>query len=337
MAIFDSIKGVTNTIKKASNVVETVKSLKDPGNARRAVSGLLFGGGSSGDKAAPEIKFQTAEGSTPGSPEDDWRVRISLSDTAGIFYKQAGSTSTQNNLMQPLMETNGVIFPYTPTISITYQAMYNSQQLTHSNYAAQFYQGSEVNDITITGDFTVQTAEEGQYLLAAIYFFRAATKMFFGQGANVGNPPPMVYLDGYGSHYFPHVPCVISGFTHNLPNDVDYINVPVTSTTLIETEVAAAGPNSGPSLYETGNGYELTTNPYAVSPNWGSKKAEINTANNTYKQTSYGTETSYTRLPTTSSISVTLKPTYSRKSLHDKFNLEDFAAGRLLKGNGGFL
>ena len=78
------------------------------------------------------------------------------------------------------MQTNGVIFPYTPQIQVTHQARYNPQIVTHSNYASYFYEGSEISAINVTADFTVQNIAEGQYLLAAVYFFRAVTKMFFG-------------------------------------------------------------------------------------------------------------------------------------------------------------
>lgn len=252
-------------------------------NIRRYFSGLGLGGGTA-NLNRNAVRFMSSP-TSPGAPEDDWRVRISLADSSTLFYK-----NTMAYVMQPLADTNGVIFPYTPSITVTHSATYNSQTLTHSNYAMQFYQNSEVNDIQITGEFTVQDATEGQYLLGAIYFFRACTKMFFGvdgqSGQASGNPPPLVYLDGYGEHYFPHVPCVLTAFSHTLPNDTDYVDVSVSSTV-------------------DGNDYETTS--------------------------------TKTRLPTSSSISITLRPVYSRKTLHDKFNLDDFAAGKLLKGNGSFL
>jgi hypothetical protein len=33
----------------------------------------------------------------------------------------------------------------------------------------------------------------------------------------------IVYLDGYGQAYFPHVSCIITNFTHTMPADVDYV------------------------------------------------------------------------------------------------------------------
>ena len=157
-----------------------------------------------------------------GSPEGkDWRVRISLADGANFFYKgNAG-------VMAPLIkhgELPGVVFPYNPSISLSHTAKYNSQSYTHSNYPAQFYEASEVTAISIDGEFSVQTDTEAQYLLGAVYFFRACTKMWFGQSTRAGTPPPIVFLDGYGEHYFPHVPCVITSFAHTMPTEVDYIS-----------------------------------------------------------------------------------------------------------------
>jgi hypothetical protein len=330
-----AIGSVTGAARQAGG---TVFDILNPSKQRLNIAGLLPGGRSSSPKVDPSIGVQNDTSGGATSPaEDDWRVRISLADKSNIFYKEAGLL--YNALMAPLIETNGVVFPYTPSITMGHSANYSSQALTHSNYPAQFYTGSEVNDIQISGDFTVQSPEEGQYLMAAVYFFRAATKMFFGQSSNVGNPPPIVFLDGYGSHYFPHVPCVITNFSHQLSSDVDYISVPITSTTLEDVEVPAAGPNSGPSLYDDGKG-GLTDDLGKVAPNFGSKKASLN-QNNTYTQQQFKSITSSTRVPTSSTISITLRTVYSRKNLHDRFDLDKFAKGQLLadkdKGYGGFL
>jgi hypothetical protein len=69
-------------------------------------------------------------------------------------------------------------------------------------------------------------------------------------------------------------------------------------------------------------------------PQWGSKKATAETMVSSYK-----TVTSSTRVPAVSTIQITLKPIYSRKNLHDNFNLDSFAAGRLIQTatTGGFL
>jgi len=167
--------------------------------------------------------------------------------------------------------------------------------------------------------------------MAAIYFLRASTKMFFGQGANIGNPPPILFLDGYGSHYFPHVPCVITNFTHNLSNDVDYVQVPITQTSL--EDVAPVAPPDNPNgavNYLENKGLENIP--------------QLGRGTNLVKKAStqkYTTITSTTRVPTSSTVSVTVRPVYSRQNLHDRFNLSEFAQGKLIgdkkKGFGGFL
>jgi hypothetical protein len=233
----------------------------------------------------------------------DWRVRITLPPNSKYFYNDPS-----NNLLSPLhMESNngvtsavaqginglfgpsgqtrvGVIFPYTPSVSVTHTANYSPQKLLHNNYAQYFYDNSEVQPIAITGDFTVQNVNEGQYLLATIYFFRSLTKMFFGADPLAGNPPPIVYLNGYGQYYLPNVPCVVTSFNHSMPTDSDYMDIP-----------------------EPG----VTYNPFVTNPVLNS-----------------------TRLPTTSTITLTVQPIYSRLAQSQRFSLQDFAKGALINSAG---
>lgn len=284
----------------------SVQGLNDPKNARLAVAGINAGGYAGAPAQEPSVSFSTEPDTGNADMEKDWRVRISLSERARFFYNAVEG----NALLAPLKKTNGVIFPYTPSITVSHIANYSSTNPTHSNYSQNFYNNSDVSDITITGDFTVQNIDEGKYLMAAIYFFRSATKMFFGQGDGVGNPPPIVFLDGYGSHYFPHVPCVITNFSHTLTPDVDYIEIPMASKTLTTTQ----------------NNTNWQTQDRLPGPRQPALSQSIN---------------EITRVPTASSISITLKPQYSRRNLHDRFDLTKFAAGELLRdktgGYGGFL
>jgi hypothetical protein len=262
------------TQRNSGSLLDAALDIVDPSGIRKSISGIFSGGGNGFKKRIGEVGWNLAG----NAKEQDWRLRISLADSADYFY-----SGPDKGIMAPLFKgnqgTNGVIFPYTPQVQLQYTARYANQKLTHSNYDAFFYEGSEVAAINITGDFTVQNLKEGQYLLAALYFFRASTKMWFGKGneKRIGNPPPMVFLNGYGTHYFPNVPCVVTTFSHTMPQDCDYLEIP-----------SVSGGGS-------------------------------------------------TRLPTTSQVSVTLQPVYSRKTLHDKFSLDDFAAGKLVKGNGGFI
>jgi hypothetical protein len=152
-----------------------------------------------------------------GSQTDlDWRVRLSM------------PPNFQNSpVMQPLLETNGLMFPYTPQIVLESTANYNSLHPTHSNYPFPAYQNSQVSAITIIGEFFVENAKEAEYWIAATHYLRSVTKMAYGQTSNAGSPPPVVKLNGYGDYIFKDVPVTVTYFTVDLPNDVDYIQCDV--------------------------------------------------------------------------------------------------------------
>ena len=241
MALTDSFvssltQGVTSKLSStvSNSLPSGVASLLDPSKARLAVAGLA-------DKLVGRSDVSTKNGNAAKKPADatflgsnqssetvtDWRVKLSLAPGAVTLYNL-----NTNTLLDPIYKTNGVIFPITPVIQLTHIAKYSPGSLTHSNYAMQFYEGSEVGSININGEFTVQNIEEGQYLMAVIYFLRAATKMYWGgQDIDAGTPPPMLYLTGYGKHYFPNVPCVLTSFMHTLPDDKDYVEVPTVGGT----------------------------------------------------------------------------------------------------------
>lgn len=241
---------------------------------RLAGSGLLSGAMSSLTRGLPTVNIQTLGNLQKAK---DWRVRLSLPSKfpVGVFGGPVGV----------LARTNGLIWPYTPSVTVAHNARYQEQALTHSNYKNYFYEGSDVAAITISGEFTVQNVDEGQYLLGAIYFLRSCTKMFFGNDTLAGNPPPILFLDGYGDFYFPHVSCVVTNFTHTLPDSVDYVEVPVSSGTVTNNLPGQSGPSG-----------------------------------------------STVRLPTTSTISVTVQPVYSRKNVYSNFSVGAFASGKLLGG-----
>lgn len=222
-----STSSITGALDKAGTALKTVAggaaALLDPSAARLGASGLLPGGLSSIFAGAGKNREPVVLGSQfgPYGEEEDWRVKISLGNRSPLLYN---NTDNEGGLLEPIYQTNGVIFPYTPAITITHTARYQQQQLTHSNYNYYTYEGSEIAAIQIQGDFTAQNQAEALYIMGAVYFFRSATKMFFGSGEFVGHPPPIVFLSGYGTNTLPRVSSVITQFSQTLPADVDYIN-----------------------------------------------------------------------------------------------------------------
>jgi hypothetical protein len=308
----------------------------DPSAARLAVAGLVPGGSLNFKIGGVGVNLNLA-GGLP-----DWRVRVSLAKSANYFYN--AQPASERGLLDPLFgpaTQHGVIFPYTPTVQVTHTANYSQQKFTHSNNPGYFYENSEVAAITVAGDFTVQNIEEGQYLLAAITFFRAATKMWFGASKKgyAGFPPPMVFLNGYGADYLPNVPCVITSFSHTMPADVDYVEIPRIIPGTAKGGVSGAisqgvnGMMNGASVGDALGGALKSGVNSALGSTMGPSGAGINQLIGSMTGGNFGSGGGSTRLPTASQISVSLQPVYSRQST-TTFNLDDFAAGKMI---GGFI
>ena len=254
----------------------------------------------------------------------DWRVRLQLAPNADYLYKdRSGST-----ILAPLYETDGVIFPYTPSIETSYNANYEMYDLTHSNFRGYFYKNSRVNDINIRATFTAQDTQEANYLLAVIHFFRSVTKMFYGaKDALRGAPPPLTYLSGLGQYQFNQHPCVVSQFSYSLPNDVDYIRAgaPNNYGTNLLTQRARTGaiaPEAGnPSLSRL---LGTLTKPPVGATTTPPSPSMINQNVNNLAQATY--------VPTKIELSITLLPINTRSQVSTQFNMKDFASGALIKG-----
>lgn len=157
--------------------------------------------------------------------ENDTRVRLSLSPNSGqILYK-----SFNNKILEPLNDTDGILFPYTPTISVSHTAQYTGMHPTHSNYVQHSYNASSVDAISIDGYFTANNSDEARYVFAVLHFLRSAYKMFFGNDSLRGTPPPVLRLSGYGPFNYNSVPVVLTNFTEIMSADRDYIEVPLAS------------------------------------------------------------------------------------------------------------
>jgi hypothetical protein len=260
----------------------------------------------------------TAKDAASFEKAKDWRVRLSLAPSAKYLYK-----ADNPGILQPLQATNGVIFPYTPTVSAVYAANYDASELVHSNYKIYNYKNSNVDTVTITGDFTAQDTTEANYLLAVIQFFKSVTKMFYGQDQNPrnGTPPPLVYMSGMGTFQFDNHPLAVTNFTYSLPNEVDYIRAGSTTN--------ASGQNVSQQTFPVNTDNASTARIQSSGlgvrvPNFQRQQATIN-SNATY-------------VPTKMQIAITCIPIVTRNDISNNFSLRDYATGKLLQGskrNGG--
>lgn len=145
---------------------------------------------------------------------NDWRVRINCDWTRfdSKMFERLGPGGT-----------NGVVFPYTPTINFTSRAEYTETTPTHNNYPFLSYKNSAIDEISIESNWSCETEPDAAYYVAAITFFKTVTKMFYGEGPNAGNPPLICRLTGYGTSIFNNVPVVVTSFNISLPAEVNYV------------------------------------------------------------------------------------------------------------------
>lgn len=252
---------------------------------------------------------------------DDWRVRLSLAPNANYLYN-----GTNPGILQPLKATRGVVFPYTPTIQVNYQANYNGIDLTHSNYKVFQYTNSSVDSVTISCDFTAQDVFEARYLLAVIHFFRTMTKMFYGQDnyPTRGTPPPLCYIFGLGGYQFSAHPLAINSFNYSLPNDVDYIKTtaPVSAldnilNTNIESSLNKLYTEQGISNTQSQDRLGNKVQPGGTCP---------------APKFNYTPKDITTWVPTKIQLSIGCYPIMSRNQVSNYFSVNDYASGYLVKG-----
>lgn len=154
--------------------------------------------------------------------KEDQRVRLRVPS----FYLQGSCTGPSKGLLPNLLVQNGgIIFPYTPTITISHQASYDAKNLLHSNYAQYFYKSSSVSEINLTAKFTAQNEYEAEIILSVQHLGRVLTKMQYGSDEFAGAPPPVCELYGYGAYGFDRLPVGVTKFEMSYPVDVDYITL----------------------------------------------------------------------------------------------------------------
>ena len=306
-SVFDPRQEVTESVFNPTQ--EVTESVFDPsaGGATGSSRGL---GGATNQARSTATAQDTANFET----KQDWRVRLSLAPSATYLYK-----AENPGILKALKDTDGVIFPYLPTVNVSYVANYDPQELTHSNYKAYQYRSSSVEQVQIAGDFTAQDTAEANYMLAVIHFFRSVTKMFYGQDQNPkpGTPPPLVFLFGLGDFQFNAHPLVVTSFNYSLPNDVDYIRA---SAPTLGAGVSTAG-------YTTASN---STSPTDVRLNTSGLNTGATAAPPQF-QTDSNSQPTY--VPTKMQIQITALPMVTRNDISNNFSLKQYATGALLRGS----
>ena len=274
----------------------------------------VFGSQNGVEVGAAQARNQPKVSDLQFAANTDWRVTLRLAPGATYLYNAPDA-----GLLAPLKVTNGIIFPYTPEISTAYRANYSNYDLTHSNYRGYFYQNSYVDQVNIKATFTAQSTSDAAYVLAVIHFFRSVTKMFYGNDAQRGSPPPLVFLSGLGDYQFNNHSCVVQQFNYTMPSDVDYIS-------------SGTPFNAGLNLQPLQNLYSTTLN--AVSPTVTRLANAFLPpgAQNNLPAPLRALLANPTYVPSKLEISFTLLPVQSRSQVSNQFSLKEFGNGNLLKG-----
>jgi hypothetical protein len=260
---------------------------KSGGNVFNKTLGRLFGAGLNKGAESPLNTSGEARWSSRDSVTD-FRVKLTLPQASKLR-----DTFFKDKLLNPLSDTGGIVFPLTPSIILQHQASYNPLAMTHSNYPFYAYQHSEVSSFTVVGDFPVQNYEDARHWVATLHFLRAVTKMFFGSGANQGNPPPILKFNAYGDNVFKNVPVVVTNFSCELTNNVDYIST---------TQGSTARNNAMNEVSAAERVALGLSDPKLTAP------------------TSWA--------PAMSMFNIQLQPVYSRETVKN-FNMQDFVSGNL--------
>lgn len=271
---------------------------KAAGNVFNRTLGRLFGAGLNKGAESPLQSSGQARWAVR-SDQTDWRVKLTIpveSDLTSLFF---GDDQAQK-VLAPLKDENGVVFPLTPSVIVQHQAGYNPLTMPHSNQPHYAYMSSESSALTIVGEFPVQNYEDAQSWVATLHFLRSVTKMFFGGNDFKGNPPPILHLNGYGEYVFRNVPVVVTNFTVELTQGVDYISTSQQTTARSLSYDFQTVPNIE----------RIDSTSDNVPDSWA---------------------------PTSSIFTVQIQPVYSRDSIK-KFSMREFINGSLNNRDGiGFI
>ena len=325
----NAIAGLGNAVNTGVNLagqvgsaISSIGSGGDIGSAIRSVN-LPAAGEAVGDILSAVASFGG------DANANDWRVRLSL-PTWSSFRKSP--------VLQPLVDAGGLIFPYTPQITINSSAKYSTIQTTHTNYIFQAYTHSDPGTITITAPMNVEDPTQGLYWIAAVHYLRSVSKMFSGNDPKAGNPPPIVMLNGYGNYVFKNVPVVVTNFSTTLDANCDYIGVNVVGSAAgaIAGVADAIGGLSSTIGDVFGGGGDSALS--SVTDTVSSVAGTVGQVAGLLGTFGIGGTTSggVSHVPTKSSFQITLQPVYSRDSVK-KFSLDRFVTGGYLNNSFGYV
>lgn len=333
MSFLDSINGSANLLGAGSSAINTAT------NMSAAISTAYSSDGGGNVAAALRAVNLPAAGEAVGdimsavatfggdANANDWRARLSL----------ANWTSFKSSpVLKPLKDAGGLIFPYTPAITIASKASYQPIDTVHTNYQFQAFKNSDPGHIQIESPMFVEDATQGLYWIAMVHYLRSLTKMFSGNDPKAGNPPPVIFFNAYGNYVFKNIPVVVTSMSVKLPNDCDYIGCNVVGSAAGEIQGVA---DSLGGLASMGAGLLGGNSDLGGILNGVSSIAGgVGQVAGLLGSFGIGGTTSggVAHVPTKSTFSITLQPIYSRNSVRN-FSLDRFVTGGYLNNSFGYI
>jgi hypothetical protein len=211
-----SLSGVAGSFITAGKGV--IDNIASGGSVAGLATGLLNGAGQPNAAALASIGLDLI--SAARSKNIPSTATLALGEEASVVQIYPSNEGDWRIKIDSMF--GQIIFPTTPTFSLSTKANYNNQELVHANFPHPVYKNSTSDDISISGEFPVETLEDAENWLRTITLGRGLTKMFFGNSSPQGNPPPICTLSGYG-RVLEYIPVVIKSFQVDFKDDVHYI------------------------------------------------------------------------------------------------------------------
>lgn len=159
----------------------------------------------------------------------DWRARLRPKRGGEPYVYGEAYENEGTNILQPIINSNGLVWQYTPQIFVAAGANYHQYDLQGMNYPIYAYQNSRPPELPIAAEFTANNIDEARYLLAIMHFLKIVTKSYSGDAAVAqgvaGTPPPVLLFEYLGEHGFNKVPVILKDYSIQYSEDVDYVPV----------------------------------------------------------------------------------------------------------------
>jgi hypothetical protein len=201
-----SLSGVAGSFATAGRGV--IENIASGGSVAGLATGLLNGAGQQTAAALASIGLDLI--SAARAKNIPSTATLALGEEASVVQVYPGKEGDWRIKIYSVF--GEIVFPTTPTFSLSNKA----------NFPHPVYKNSTSDDISISGEFPVETEEDAANWLRTIALGRGLTKMFYGKSSFQGNPPPICTLSGYGA-VLKDIPVVIKSFQVDFKDDVHYI------------------------------------------------------------------------------------------------------------------